>query len=116
MTTDQNSGPSVPEHPGVHPHQPHDMTSGSSLSTRIKAGWPTSSPLMRPRLADTGRAQSRCAATSRPDQNEKRLFEWEMREHEPCALHANALCAHFDVASVGELGLGHTRVAARNCT
>ncbi|MGH8901095.1 MAG: hypothetical protein ACRDYA_05290 [Egibacteraceae bacterium] len=39
-----------------------------------------------------------------------------MREHEPCALHANALCAHFDVGSAGELGLGYSREAGRNWT
>lgn len=48
--------------------------------------------------------------------NEKRLFEWELREHEPCELYAQALCAYFDVGSIGALGLGHTREAARNWT
>lgn len=44
--------------------------------------------------------------------NEKRLFEWELREHEPCELHANALCAYFRTLSVAELGLGHSEAAA----
>lgn len=48
--------------------------------------------------------------------NEKRLFEWEVREHEPCTLFSETLCAYYDVGSIAELGLGHTREAAHNWT
>lgn len=48
--------------------------------------------------------------------NERRLLGWEFREYEPCTLHADALCAHFQVGSIAELGLGHTEESGYNWT
>ena len=48
--------------------------------------------------------------------NERRLLGWEVREHVPCPLHRDALCAHFGVGSIAELGLGYTEESAYNWT
>jgi hypothetical protein len=71
-------------------------------------------PKLRLRKDVVAKLQLCCAQPT--SLNERRLLGWELRQYVLCELHADALCAHFQVSSIGELGLGHGDEAACNWT